>query len=147
VFSSYFGNPEKKRIYLPQPWMWYTTPCLWDKTAREPGIRMMPSQPGHCVGVAFFAINYPWRDQWDTGYEHINDASTMGAVCSRHGPVATIVWEQIREARQTSDLAMLARERLGVKTFDEVTDPDNQRLIREGPSEELIQWLETHPPG
>ncbi len=146
VFSPHFGNPEKKKIYLPQPWMWYTTPCLWDKTAREPGIRMVPSQPGHCVGVAFFALNYPWRDQWDTGYEHINDASTMGAVLSRHGPVATIVWEQIREARQTADLAMLVRERLGVKTFDEVTDPESQRLIREGSSEELIQWLERHPP-
>ena len=115
------------------------------KTAREPGIRSVPSQPGNCVGVAFFALNYPWRDQWDTGYEHINDASTMGAVLSRHGPVATIVWEQIREARQTADLAMLVRERLGVKTFDEVTDPESQRLIREGSSEELIQWLERYP--
>ena len=55
VFSPYYGNPEKKKIYLPQPWMWYTTPCLWDKTAREPGIRNVPSQPGNCVGVAFFA--------------------------------------------------------------------------------------------
>jgi hypothetical protein len=126
VFSPYYGNPEKKKIYLPQPWMWYTTPCLWDKTAREPGIRSVASQPGHCVGVAFFALNYPWRDQWDTAYEHLNDASTMGAVVSRHGPVATIVWEQIREAQQTADLAMLVRERLGAKAFDEVTDPAMQ---------------------
>ena len=66
----------------------------------------------------------------------------MGAVRSRHGPVATIVWEQIREAQQTADLAMMVRERLGVKTFDEVTDPALQRLIREGTEEQLIRWLE-----
>ena len=145
VLSPYFGNPEKKQIYLPKPWMWYTTPCLWDKTAREPGIRTVPSQPGNCVGVAFFALNYPWRDQWDTGYEHLNDASTMGAVPSRHGPVATIVWEQIREACQTADLAMLVRERLGAKTFDDIIDANLQRLVREGSSEELIAWLEQQP--
>lgn len=145
VFSPYYGNPEKKKIYLPKPWLWYTTPCLWDKVAREPGIRLVPSQPGRCVGVAFFALNYPWRDQWDTGYEHIADASTMGAVFSRHGPVATLVWEQIREASQTANLAMLMRERLGVSTFDEVTDAAQQRLIRDGTAEELIRWLEAHP--
>jgi len=147
VFSPYWGNPEKWKIFHPKPWMWYTTPCLWDKTAREPGIRTVPSQPGNCVGVAFFALNYPWRDQWDTGYEQIGDASTMGAVISRHGPVAPIVYEQMREAKQTADLAMMVRERLGVKTFDEVKDPEQQRLIREGTDEELIKWLEAHRPG
>jgi hypothetical protein len=145
VFSPYYGNPEKKKIYLPKPWMWYTTPCLCDKVAREPGIRVVPSQPGQCMGVGFFALNYPWRDQWDTGYEQIPDASTMGAVMSRHGPVATIVWEQIREASQTANLAMMVREQLGVKSFDEVTDPALQKLIREGTPEELIRWLETLP--
>ena len=50
VFSPYFGNPEKKKIYLPQPWMWYTTPCLWDKTAREPGIRMRAVAAGALRG-------------------------------------------------------------------------------------------------
>ncbi len=144
VFSPYYDNPAKRALYHPKPWMWYTTPCLWDKTARDPGIRQVPSQPGNCVGVAFFALNYPWRDQWDTGYEHISDASTMGAVISRHGPVATIVWEQIREVLQTANLAMMVRERLGVRTFNEVTDTDMQRLIREGTSAELIRWLETH---
>lgn len=142
VFSPYSGNPEKWQIFHPKPWMWYTTPCLWDKTARDPGIRVVPSQSGNCVGVAFFALNYPWRDQWDTGYEHICDASTMGAVMSRHGPVATIVWEQMREAKQTADLSMMVRERLGARTFDEVTDPALQRLIREGSGEELITWLQ-----
>ncbi len=34
--------------------------------------------------------------------------STMGAVISRYGPVATIVWEQIREAKQTADLVLTA---------------------------------------
>ena len=132
VFAPYWDNPEKWKIYRPKPWLWYTTPCLWDKTARDPGIRLVPSQPGQCVGVAFFALNYPWRDQWDTAYEHIADASTMGAARSRHGPVACIVWEQMREAAQTANLAMMVRERLGVHTFDEVTAPAQQRLIREG---------------
>lgn len=144
VFSPYYDNPKKKEIYLKKPWMWYTTPCLWDKTAREPGIRLVPSQPGNCVGVAFFALNYPWRDQWDTAYEHIPDASTMGAVMSRHGPVPTIIWEEIREASQTANLAMMIRERLGVKTFDEVKDPELQNLIRSGTDEQLIRWLELH---
>jgi len=144
VFAPYWGNPEKWKIFHPKPWLWYTTPCLWDKTARDPGIRTVPSQPGNCIGVAFFALNYPWRDQWDTGYEQIGDASTMGAVISRHGPVAPIVYEQMRECSQTADLAMMVRERLGVKTFDEVTDPELQRLIREGSDEELIEWLEQH---
>ena len=142
VFAPHWGNPEKWKIFHPKPWMWYTTPCLWDKTAGDPGIRTAPSQPGNCVGVAIFALNYPWRDQWDTAYEHLADASTMGAVMSRHGPVPTIVWEQIREASQTANLAMMVRERLGAKTFDDVTDPKMQRLIREGTTEELITWLE-----
>ena len=142
VFAPHWGNPKKWEIVHPKPWMWYTTPCLHDKTARQPGIRSMPSQRGHCVGVAFFALNYAWRDQWDTGYEHISDASTMGAVPSRHGPVATIVWEHIREASQEANLAMMVREALGVKTFDEVTDPDLQALIRDGSTEELLTWLE-----
>jgi hypothetical protein len=145
VFSPYFGNPEKKKIYLGKPWIWYTTPCLWDKTAREPGIRLVPSQPGRCVGVAFFALNYPWRDQWDTGYEHIADASTMGAVMSRHGPVAAVVWEQIREAAQTANLAMMVRERLGAGTFDDVKDEALRKLITDGSSEQLLEWLERNP--
>lgn len=142
VFAPYWGNPEKWKIVHPKPWLWYTTPCLWDKTARDPGIRIVPSQPGNCIGVAFFALNYPWRDQWDTGYEQIGDASTMGAVISRNGPVPCIVYEQMRECSQTASLAMMVRERLGVKTFDEVTDPALQKLIREGSDEELIKWLE-----
>ncbi len=135
-------NAEKQAIFQPKPWIWYTTPCMWDKTAGDPGIRKVPSQLGNCVGVAFFALNQPWRDQWDTGYEHIADASTMGAVQSRHGPVSSLIWEQIREASQTANLAMMVRERLGVKTFDEVKDPKLQKLIREGSEEELIKWLE-----
>ena len=145
VFAPHWGNPKKWAIFRPKPWMWYTTPCLRDKTARQPGIRTFPSQLGNCVGVAFFAMNYPWRDQWDTGYEHISDASTMGAVPSRHGPVATIVWEHIREAKQEADLAMMVREALGVRTFDEVADPALQQLIREGTTEELLSWLEQAP--
>ena len=145
VFSPYYGNPEKKKIYTPKPWMWYTTPDLWDKTARDPGIRTVPSQPGDCVGVSFFALNYPFRDQWDTAYEYLADASTMGALFSRHGPVPVIVYEQMREVSATANLAMMVRERLGVKTFDEVTDPAMQKLIKEGSQEELIRWLEEHP--
>lgn len=146
VFSPHYSNPEKKQIYLDRPWMWYTTPCMWDKTSRDPGIRLVPSQPGRCEGVAFFALNYPWRDQWDTGYEHIADASTMGAVMSRHGPVATIVWEQIREAAQTANLAMMVRECLGAGTFDDVEDETLRKLITDGSSEQLLEWLEQNPP-
>jgi len=132
-----------------KPWMWYTTPCLWDKNPNEPNsiysqIRQVPAQTGKCVGTTFFALNYPWRDQWDAGYEHIPDASTMGCVMSRHGPVATRTWEAIREAVEHANLAMLVRERLRVKTFEEVKDPVLQKLIADGSREELIIWLEHH---
>lgn len=143
VFSPYYDNPQKKLLYQPKPWMWYSTPCLWDKTARASDVRVAPSQMGNCVGVAFFALNYPWRDQWDTGYEAIGDASTMGAVLSRNGPVASIVYEHYREMMQTSQLAMMVREVLGVSRFDDVTDPWMQSLITSGNSEQLISWLET----
>ena len=145
VFSPFYDNPAKWRIYQPKPWLWYTAPCLSDKTARDPGIRLVPSQPGDCIGVAFFALYYPWRDPWDAAYEQVPDASSMGAVASRHGPVACIVWEQMQEAAQTANLAMMVRERLGVRTFESVTAPEMQRLIREGSGEDLIRWLEAHP--
>lgn len=148
--SAHWGGPEKWAIYKAKPWMWYTTPCLWDKSPTLPNsiadqIRQVPAQTGLCVGTAFFALNYPWRDQWDTAYEHIPDASTMGAVMSRHGPVPTRTWEAIREGIQTADLAMMVRERLGAKRFEEVAGEDEQRLIREGSTEELLAWLEQHP--
>jgi hypothetical protein len=145
--SEHWGGPEKWAVYKAKPWMWYTTPCLWDKSPDLPNsiaaqIRQVPSQTGQCVGTAFFALNYPWRDQWDTAYEHIPDASTMGAVMSRHGPVPTRTWEAIREAIQTADLAMLVRERSGASKFEEVRDPALRKLISEGSSDELIAWLE-----
>ncbi|MBI2301671.1 MAG: hypothetical protein HYU66_22445 [Armatimonadetes bacterium] len=69
--SEHWGGPEKWAIYKAKPWMWYTTPCLWDKSPSLPEsisaqIRQVPAQTGLCVGPAFFALNYPWRDQWDT---------------------------------------------------------------------------------
>jgi len=68
----------------------------------------------------------------------------MGHVMSRHGPVPIIIWEEIREASQTANLAMMVRETLGVDTFDQVTDPDMQKLIKEGTDEQLIKWLQAH---
>ena len=79
-------------------------------------------------------------------YEHIADASTMGAVMSRHGPVASIVWEQIREAAQTANLAMMVRERLDAGTFDDVKDETLRKRITDGSSEQLLEWLEQNPP-
>ncbi|MBI3923735.1 MAG: hypothetical protein HY318_20105 [Armatimonadetes bacterium] len=145
--SQYWGGPEKWAIYKAKPWMWYTTPCLWDKSPDLPNglyaqIRQVPSQTSKCVGTAYFAMTYPWRDQWDTAYEHISDASTMGAVMSRYGPIPIRTWEATREALQHADLAMLVRERLGVKVFEEVKDPALQKLISEGSVEELVGWLE-----
>lgn len=148
--SKYWGGPQKWALYKAKPWMWYTTPCLWDKNPNLPRrmyaqIRQVPGQTGKCVGTAFFALNYPWRDPWDTAYEHIPDASTMGAVISRHGPVPTRTWEAIREAIQHADLAMLVRERLGVKAYEEITDPTLRDLVAGGTRGELIRWLEKHP--
>ncbi len=148
--SPHWGGPEKWAIYKARPWMWYTTPCLGDKDPNLPNqiaaqIRQVPGQTGKCVGTAFFALSYPFRDQWDTAYEYLPDASTMGAVMSRHGPVATRTWEAIGEATQHANLAMLVRERLGVATFDGIKDPAIQRLVAAGTSDELIGWLQEHP--
>jgi len=146
----YGGGRAKWAIYGSKPWMWYSTPCYWDKSPKVivdtyGEIRSIPARPGRCVGTAFFALEYPWRDPWDTAYEHIPDASTMGSVQSRHGPVPTRTWEAIREAIEHANLAMLVRERLGVATFDEVIDPALCKLVTDGSREELILWLEQHP--
>ena len=68
----------------------------------------------------------------------------MGAVRSRHGPVATRTWEAIREGIECADLAMLVRERSGAKRFDDVSDPALKKLISEGSREDLILWLENN---
>jgi hypothetical protein len=130
--------------------MWYTTPCLWDKSPSLPSqmlaqIRQAPSQTGLCMGTTFFALNYPFRDPWDTGYEYIPDASVMGALPSRHGPVATRTWEAIQEGAQEANVALLVRERVGAKVFEDIKDEAVKKLVTDGKSEELIRWLEEHP--
>jgi hypothetical protein len=147
--SPNYNGPEKKKIYTPKPWLWYTTPCNWDKSPELPHqmysqIRSVAAQPGHCLGTAFFAFNYPWRDPWDTGYEHIVDASTT-VLRSRHGPVPTRTWEAIREGTQHTNLAVMVREKLGKKTFDQITEPRLKKLVETGSVDELLEWLEKHP--
>ncbi len=130
------------RDYLKKPWIWYTTPCYQDKS---PGIasemfeqiRSVLSQPGDCRGTAFFAPYYPWRDPWDTAYEHIKDVSTF-LFPSRHGPVSAPVWEAVREARQHADLARMVRER--AKPDDAVA----KKLWENGSPAEIMTWLEAH---
>jgi hypothetical protein len=145
--SPYWGGPEKWALYKAKPWMWYTTPCLWDKSPALPSqmfaqIRQVPSQTGLCRGTAFFALYYPFRDPWDTAYEHIPDASVMGALPSRHGPVPTRTWEAIEEGSQEANLAMLVRERAGAKVFEDLKEDAVKKLVTEGTSEDLIRWLE-----
>ena len=146
-----FWNPYKLHLsfgpsgrdYLKKPWMWYTTPCYQDKS---PGIaaemydqiRSVLSQPGDCRGTAFFAPYYPWRDPWDTAYEHIKDVSVF-VLPSRHGPVATPAWESIREAVQHANLAKMVRERA------KPGDSQAQSLWETGSVEAILEWLRTHP--
>ncbi len=139
----------KRAIFTVKPWMWYTTPCLWDKSPALPGqlydqIRSVPAQPGRCVGTAFFAFYYPFRDPWDTAYEHIADVAVT-VLPSRHGPIATRVWEAIGEAAVHANLAVMIREKAGAATTDELEDPELKRLVSEGTVEELLGWLEAGP--
>ena len=139
----------KRAIFTVKPWMWYTTPCLWDKSPGLPTqlydqIRSVPEQPGNCVGTAFFAFNYPFRDHWDTAYEYLPDAAVT-VLPSRNGPVATRTWEAIREGTQHADLAMMVREKLGAKAFEDVQDEAMRKLVAQGSVEELLAWLEARP--
>ncbi|MDI9583411.1 MAG: hypothetical protein QM473_04265 [Acidobacteriota bacterium] len=139
----------KRAIFTRKPWMWYTTPCLWDKSPALPSehlaqIRSVPAQPGQCVGTAFFAFNYPFRDSWDTAYEHIADAAVT-VLPSRLGPVSTRPWEAIREGIQHANLAMMVRERTGAASFDDLPEGEPKRLVESGTVEQLLDWLEQNP--
>ncbi|NBY02683.1 MAG: hypothetical protein EBQ87_11985 [Planctomycetes bacterium] len=131
------------RDYLKKPWIWYTTPCYQDKspgiaTEMYEQIRSVLRQPADCRGTAFFAPYYPWRDPWDTAYEHIKDVSVF-VLPSRHGPVATPAWEAIREAVQHANLARMVREK--AKPDDAAAKP----LWETGSVESLCNWLIAHP--
>lgn len=130
------------RDYLKKPWIWYTTPCYQDKTPGIAGqmynqIRSVLSQPGDCLGTALFAPYYPWRDPWDTAYEHISDVAVFFAP-SRHGLVATPAWEALLEATQHANLARMVREQALAE------DAVAKALWEKGSSEELIAWLESN---
>jgi len=129
----------KMAIITARPWMWYTTPDLWDKSPDWPSqiynqIREVPVQPGLVQGTAFFALYYPFRDSWDTGHEFLNDAG-MAVLPSRHGPVATRAWEAIREGIQDADLARAAKENLDPQMKIE----DQNKLLQFGTTEELLK--------
>lgn len=132
----------KTAIITAKPWMDYTTPCYYDKEPRLPAetydrIRAIPSKPGKCIGTWFFALYYPWRDPWDTAYEHIKDVSVF-VLPSRHGPVPTIAYEAVCEGIQHANLAQMVKERV------KKDDKETQNLVASGSVEQLIQWLETH---
>lgn len=129
--------------YLKKPWIWYTTPCYQDKSSTisvrlYEQVRSVVGKPGDCRGTALFAPYYPWRDPWDTAYEHISDVSVM-VLPSRHGPVATPAWEALLLGVQHANLARMVRERAGDN------DPEARALWEKGSPEDLLDWLEKHP--
>jgi hypothetical protein len=135
----------KRALFTAKPWLWYETPCLWDKSPALPRqlydqIRAVPGQPGPCLGTAFFAFYYPFRDPWDTAHEHLPDAGVT-VLPSRHGPVATRTWEAIREGTQHANLARMVRERANAEPLD----PPLKTLIETGSVADLLAWLV--PPG
>jgi hypothetical protein len=91
-------------------------------------------QPADCLGTAFFAPYYPWRDPWDTAYEHIPDVSVF-VLPSRHGPVATPTWEALLEAVQHANLARMVREQA------KPDDAAAKSLWEHGDSEAILAWL------
>lgn len=142
-YKLHLSYGPSRRDYLKKPWIWYTTPCYQDKspsiaTEMYDQIRSVLRQPADCRGTAFFAPYYPWRDPWDTAYEHIKDVSVF-VLPSRHGPVATPAWEAIREAVQHANLARMVREQAP-------DDPAAKALWETGSVEEIRDWLLKHPP-
>ena len=142
-FALHTGDPAKMAIITSKPWMWYTTPDLWDKSPGNPGgmyglARWIPAQPTNCIGAAFFAFNYMWRDHWDTGYEVVVDEAET-VLPSRNGPVPTRVWDAIREGTQDAKLGFLVKQKLGG-----VLNTTEQSFVANSKTEELISWLE-HP--
>jgi len=135
----------KKKIITSKPWMDYTTPCYYDKEPRFLSemyrrIRAVPARGDLCMGTWFFALYYPWRDPWDTGYEHIKDVSVC-ILPSRLGPVPTMTWESIREAIQHADLAQMVKESAAKD------DKEAQKLVSSGSISHLLRWLEKNRSG
>lgn len=129
--------PAKRAIFSSKPWLWYTTPAYRDKEPQTPKtvfdqIRSYPTQPGNCMGAAFFAMYYPFRDGWDTAYEFVPDVSVF-VLPSRNGPVPTPAWEAVREASIDANLAQIVKERGG-----------NAQLVAKGSTDELLRWLEAN---
>ncbi|MGI8923621.1 MAG: hypothetical protein ACR2HJ_06205 [Fimbriimonadales bacterium] len=145
-YSLHLSHPPqtaaaKQAIYTTKPWMWYTTPCYWDKAPDYPAniyaqIRSVPAQLGDVRGTAFFAFYYPFRDPWDTAHEHLPDVS-VHVLPSRHGPIATRAWEAIEEAIQDANLAQMVKEKSGAQR----DDPAIKKLISEGDIASLAAWL------
>lgn len=133
------GEAEAKRaIFTAKPWLWYTTPDLWDKNPDYPGsiynqIRSVPQQPGKILGTAFFAFYYPWRDAWDTAHEQVPDVGVT-VLPSRHGPVSTRAWEAIGEGIKDANLAQTVKERAAPG------DSEAARLVEKGSVEEMVNW-------
>jgi hypothetical protein len=138
------GEGEKKRaIFMRKPWLWYTTPAYWDKEPDYPSklrqqISSIPSQGANCLGTAFFAYYYPFRDAWDTAYEHTRDAS-IHVLPSRHGPVATVSQEAMSEGVVLANLGQQLREKTG-KELDEAAI----QALGKGNYEALFQMLRSH---
>ena len=131
----------RRAVFSAKPWLWYSTPCYRDKEPQTPQvlfdqIRSYPTQPGNCFGTAFFAMNYSFRDGWDTAYEFVPDVSTF-VLQARNGPVATPGWEAVREGNIAANLAQMVKERGG-------NNPQAQQLIAKGSTDELLRWLEAN---
>ena len=130
---------NKRSCIFSKPWLWYTTPCYYDKSPGIAGsmysqVRSVPGQPGNCLGTTFFALYYPFRDAWDTAYEYLKDTSIF-ILPSRYGPVATPAWEAIGEAASTANLARMVKEHPNYRK-------DDHSLVSNGSAAQLIEWLE-----
>jgi len=134
----HFGDQNRVNIFSAKPYLWYTTPCYWDKSPTYPTdlyaqFRSVPSKTGQIKGSAFFAFNYPFRDHWDTAYEAIADASVT-VLPSRYGPVSARSYEALREGIQHGNLAQMVKEAPG--------GAGETTLINSGSVASLLSWLE-----
>ena len=142
-YVGHLGKADRREIFEAKPWVYYHTPDMWD---RDPSIaefiyghlRESPAETGMIRGAFYFALNYPWRDAWDIGYEQIADQGVM-ILPTRHGPVSTRGWEASREGVQHANLAQMVKE-------NPAAGAQQQNLIGFGSVTELILWLEENRP-
>ncbi|HPL17373.1 MAG TPA: PKD domain-containing protein [Spirochaetota bacterium] len=143
-YASHLNNPDMVSVFTQKPWTWYTTYVYYDKSpdaskAIYQQMRSIPAKPVNCVGTSFMAHYYlfSFNNAWDTAFEGWTDSALM-LLPSRHGPVAAMPYEALREGVQHAHVAKQLKEHP-----DFVADEAGLELIANGSLADLLTTLES----